>query len=124
MGGGARGRGAAGEGRGGGSVSFFPFSSFCGFPFDLATSPRLPTLFCMHRLRSCCVALLLGGAVMRAASPADWKLPPLDGELSGQIDSPMLGGAPKLDWKLTLATPRPRERKVEFLIEGVGARIR
>jgi hypothetical protein len=73
-------------------------------------------------------ALVLGCvvALARAATPppAEWKVPPLDGELAGEFNATMLGGAPQLKWKLTLRTEKPRERTVEFLIEGQGLRLR
>jgi hypothetical protein len=56
--------------------------------------------------------------------PAEWKLPPLDGELEGEINPLLLGGAPRVKWKLNLRTERPRERTVEFLLEGHGLRLR
>ena len=72
------------------------------------------------------VALLFPAALPKAAlpPPAEWKLPPLDGELEGELNPLLLGGAPKVKWKLTLKTERPRERTVEFLVEGHGVRLR
>jgi hypothetical protein len=80
----------------------------------------------MFRCRYVLLALALGAASTRAAvpAPAEWKLPPLDGELAGEFDALMLGGAPKLKWKLTLRTEKPRERSVGFVIEGHGLRLR
>ena len=43
-----------------------------------------------------------------------WKLPPLDGELTGEFNAMMLGGAPKVKWKTTVHTEKPRERAVTF----------
>ena len=79
----------------------------------------------MPRLRTCFVALALALAPARAAvpPPAGWKLPPLDGELAGEFDATMLGGAPRLKWKLTLRTEKPRERFITFAITGHGLRL-
>lgn len=75
----------------------------------------------MRLVRLCCGIFLAGLGVGRAAlaPPAEWKLPPVDGELSGQFSAAILGVVPKLKWKLKVATPRPRERTVEFSIEGM-----
>ena len=80
----------------------------------------------MPRFRPCVLALLLGVAMSRAAipSPNEWKLPPFAGELAGEFDPVVMGGAPKLTWKLTLLTEKPRERTIQFLIEGLGLRLR
>ncbi len=80
----------------------------------------------MSPFRSCLLALLLIARVPAAVLPlpSEWKLPPVDGELSGDFDAVMLGGAPKLKWTVTLRTERPRERQVEFLIEGYGLRLK
>ena len=59
-----------------------------------------------------------------APPPAEWKLPPLEGELAGEFNPMMLGGAPKLTWKLAVRTLKPRERTIEFSIEGQGAHLR
>jgi hypothetical protein len=79
----------------------------------------------MLRFRVCVLSVVLGAALTRAAAPgaADWKLPPLDGELAGEFDPVLLGGAPKLKWHLTLRTEKPRERTVAFRIEGYGFRV-
>ena len=53
----------------------------------------------------------------------EWKIPPLDGELSGEFNPLMLGGAPQVKWQLKVRTEQPRERRVEFLIEGHGVRL-
>lgn len=57
-------------------------------------------------------------------APADWILPPLDGELEGELNPLLLGGAPKVKWKLTLRAAKPRERTVEFSLEGHGLLVR
>jgi hypothetical protein len=51
-------------------------------------------------------------------------LPPVDGELAGELNATILGGAPRLKWNLKLGTPKPRERAVEFSVDGYGFRLR
>jgi hypothetical protein len=72
------------------------------------------------------LAIAGAGAPVRGATPLprEWILPPLDGELSGEFNALLLGGAPKVKWTLTLRTEKPRERSVEFSIEGHGVRLR
>ncbi len=74
----------------------------------------------------CCLLALMLAVPARAAlpPPAEWKLPPLDGELSGEFDAIRLGGAPKVKWKVTLRTASPRERHGVFSLEGHGLRLR
>ncbi len=74
----------------------------------------------------CFFGLMLGVATPRAATPpiSEWKLPPLDGELAGEFAIPLLNPAPKVQWKLTVRTETPRERTVEILANGEGARLR
>src|SRR5205814_1619321 len=59
-----------------------------------------------------------------AASAGPFKVPPLDGEVSGSFIAPLLGGAPALEWHLKVRTDKPRERTVEFSIDGQGAHVR
>lgn len=54
----------------------------------------------------------------------EWILPPLDGELSGEFDARLLGGAPRVKWHLTLRTEAPLTRSVQFTIDGYGVRLR
>lgn len=58
----------------------------------------------------------------RSAAPR-WVVPPLDGELRGELTPDLLPGAPPVQWTLRVATPRPRERAVAFVIEGRGLRV-
>lgn len=78
----------------------------------------------MLRFCSCAVALFLGFLPRWAAGaePKDWKLPPLDGELSGDLGL-VLAGAPPVKWTLRVRTEKPLERVVEFVIEGRGLRL-
>jgi hypothetical protein len=82
----------------------------------------------MFRLRRRVFAIVFSSAmtVAHAATPTprDWILPPLDGELTGEFNATLLGGAPRVKWKLNLRTDKPRERTVEFSIEGQGIRVR
>src|SRR5688572_28667817 len=80
----------------------------------------------MPRIRSCLLALALGFAGAHAAQSAiaDWVLPPLDGELSGVLNVPILDRAPQLKWTVAIRTEKPRERSVELVFEGEGARVR
>jgi len=78
-------------------------------------------------LRHCRPALFAAAVIGRgwsADTPADWRLPPLDGELAGEFDAVLLGGAPKVKWKATFRTANPRERRIDFSIEGHGLRVR
>lgn len=68
--------------------------------------------------------VLLVAARAALPPPAEWKLPPLDGELSGEFDAIKLGGAPKVKWTATLRTATPRERHLVFSLEGHGLRLR
>ena len=80
----------------------------------------------MPCFRTCLLGLWLSVAVTHGSTtpPREWKLPPVDGELTGEFAIPVLDRAPQLKWKVTVQTRRPRERTVDFLLEGEGARIR
>lgn len=80
----------------------------------------------MCRFRLCCLALALGVAMLRGSTPASikWKLPPLDGEISGEMSVPLLDRAPTLNWNLAIQTEKPRERNVTFLVDSPGMRVR
>jgi hypothetical protein len=80
----------------------------------------------MPRFRICFLGLALGVVVMRSAETplVAWKVPPLDGELKGEVNVPVLDGTPKLSWKLTVRAGKPRARNVDFEIEGEGLRLR
>lgn len=43
--------------------------------------------------------------------------------MEGEVNALILGGAPKLKWKLKVHTEKPRERFVEFVVEGQGMRV-
>jgi hypothetical protein len=78
----------------------------------------------MLRFSTCAIALLLGllPTGVAGAEPKDWKLPPLDGEISGDFGM-VLAGSPVLKWRLRVRTEQPRERVVEFQLEGRGFRL-
>lgn len=69
--------------------------------------------------------MLFGFALTHAAppSPNRWRVPPLDGELAGELTAPMLGGAPAVKWSLNIRTSKPLERTVAFAVEGRGVKI-
>ena len=78
----------------------------------------------MLRFCSCAAALCLwlAAADVMGAEPKDWRLPPLDGELSGELGL-LSVGSPQVKWQLRVRTERPRERVVEFEVEGRGLRL-
>lgn len=79
----------------------------------------------MPWFRCCLLAFVL--AVPAGAAlppPAEWKLPPVEGELSGEFDATFLGGAPKVKWTMTLRAATPRVRHLVFSLEGHGLRLR
>ena len=78
----------------------------------------------MLRFCSCAAALFLWLSPVDAtgAEPKDWKLPPLDGELSGELGL-LFAGSPQVKWQLRVRTEQPRERVVEFVVEGRGLRL-
>jgi hypothetical protein len=80
----------------------------------------------MLRFCSCVFALWLGSAPTHAATvpPKEWKLPPLDGELSGVFSASVPGDSPSVKWKLTVRTEKPLERTVEIQVEGRGMRLK
>jgi hypothetical protein len=94
----------------------------------LATSARVPHSSPISRIRFLALmaglnwSMLAPGAVLPPAS--EWKLPPLDGELAGELNALRLGGAPKLKWTLTLHAEKPRERTIGFALDGQGFRVR
>lgn len=79
----------------------------------------------MTQLRSRLAATFLSVVTAGAALPpaGEWKLPPLDGELTGEFKALLLGDAPPLKWKFSVKTEKPRERTVAFQIEGRGLRV-
>lgn len=80
----------------------------------------------MLRFRICCLGLVLGIAAVHSATVPlqKWKLPPLDGEVAGEMTVPLLDGEPKVKWNITVNTGTPRVRTVAFAVEGEGAQVR
>lgn len=72
------------------------------------------------RLRLLLLAALLTGGSARAS----WNLPPLDGELAGDITPTFLDGAPPMHWRVTAQPGRGGLRHVVFTAEGKGTRFR
>lgn len=70
----------------------------------------------------CCLSGLNGATMV--APPGEWKLPPLNGELSGDFVPALLPDAPPVHWKLVFRAARPRVRSVEFAIDGPGLELR
>ena len=70
------------------------------------------------------VTLAAVAAAGAAQSAMRWKVPPLDGDLAGEIKSLWFGGSPPLKWEIHVQTPRPRERVVSFAARGPGAVLR
>jgi hypothetical protein len=78
----------------------------------------------MSLLRRFLVVPLFGAMIPCWTSGAqEWKLPPVHGELTGEFAVPLLDPAPTLTWKLAVRTDQPRERLVDFQIEGRGIRM-
>lgn len=61
---------------------------------------------------------------LAADGPRPWVLPPLDGELAGELTPLLLPGAPPVQWKLSIRSSRPRERMVACAIDGPGLKLR
>lgn len=53
-----------------------------------------------------------------------WEIPPLDGELGGEFFTYQIDGAPPLQWKLKLQTPRPGVRAFDVTFSGPGTELR
>jgi hypothetical protein len=71
------------------------------------------------------IALSLSGALDAAEplAPANWKLPPIDGELSGDLALQALATAPPLHWSMKVRTDKPRERVVELDVTAPGVQV-
>ncbi len=86
-------------------------------------------MFSLRRVFVVLCGLAAGAGLARAAETPPkaaaprWVVPPLDGELRGELTPDLLPGAPPVQWTLRIATPRPRERAVTFLLEGRGLRV-
>jgi hypothetical protein len=78
-----------------------------------------------------CRRLLLLAAAALAASPggaADiapgWVLPPLDGEVAGELTPLYFPGAPALQYRASIRAVTPRERTVAVALAGPGLSLR
>lgn len=64
-------------------------------------------------------------ALVATASAAEWQLPPIDGELSGDFAPLKYPGAPALHWKLNLSrVAGSGERTAELNVAGEGTTLR
>ncbi len=68
-------------------------------------------------------ALVLLPALAGAQRARPWVLPPLDGELQGELSPRWFPGAPPVRWTLRVASARPRERTVAVTVEGPGLKL-
>ena len=78
----------------------------------------------MSCLRVLAAWSFVGMMSFAGAATGGWKLPPLDGELTGELSVPLLSPSPQLTWKLSVRTARPHEREVDFSLAGPGVKIR
>lgn len=78
----------------------------------------------MFRFRHCLLGALfaLGGAAL--GHGAALALPPIAGEISGDLSPLALKDAPALHWKLTLQSPGPGERVARFAADGAESQLR
>ncbi len=68
------------------------------------------------------VALLV--ATRGALPAAEWRLPPVDGELSGDFALLKMPGAPKLHWQIGAQRVEEGLRAFTLALDGPGARVR
>jgi hypothetical protein len=74
----------------------------------------------LTRLLLLAFLLVLAGS----ARGAEWTLPPIDGELSGDVSPLLLPGAPDLHWRIAVSTTGPETRRATLSLDGEGARVR
>ena len=67
--------------------------------------------------------LALGGAVTPGLA-AEWRLPPLTGQLAGEFTPVKLAGAPTLHWTLALENPAPAARVASLTADGTDTHVR
>jgi hypothetical protein len=79
----------------------------------------------LTRLRLLALGGLTWAGGAGAADPAPrWILPPLDGEIAGELTPVFLPGAPPVKWRATIHTAKPRERTVTVAMDGPGWKLR
>ena len=69
------------------------------------------------------IATAVGMTMVATLGAADLKLPPIDGELSGDFTPIKLPGAPKLHWTVTLKSEGETGRAADVLLQGAGTRL-
>lgn len=85
---------------------------------------RLPIRARIFRLGRWGAACWLGASVLAAATAAEWRLPPIAGELTGEFAAePFLPGAPRLHWTVRVQPGAAGGRRVVADIEGPGTRL-
>jgi hypothetical protein len=76
------------------------------------------------RLTGLAVALAggWGGGAMAGAAEA-WRLPPVDGEISGEFAFRPEAGGPAMRWSVSVRTDASRQRRAQFKMEGEGMNV-
>src|SRR3954447_10266000 len=76
----------------------------------------------MLPLRRTFTALVVGAAFFGPLR-AEFKLPPISGELTGKFLAHRLPGAPEVTWKLKIAPTQGARRHVDAQLTASGARL-
>lgn len=77
----------------------------------------------MLPLRPQLLGLVLACAPL-ALGAAEWRLPPISGELEGDFTPLKVPDAPKLHWQITAQRAGPAERDLRIAVDGAGLRMR
>ena len=81
-------------------------------------------LFRRPRLAGLALALAGGwGGGATAGAAEAWRLPPIDGEISGEFAFRPEVGGPAVRWTVSVRTDEARQRRAQFKVEGDGARV-
>src|SRR4051812_12272687 len=71
------------------------------------------------------LALWAGWVLWGAIAPAaEWRLPPIQGDLTGDITPLKLPGAPTLHWTIDLKSGSPNERVADLAIDGRATHLK
>lgn len=89
----------------------------------LATFPLLPNLFRMRRRHLCLLITLLGGLGLGASATAA-GLPPLNGELAGELKVRVLAGAPPLAWRVQVTPATDGRLQLVATVAAPGLALR